>query len=408
MRECVDEERSKMEKLSVEDMELKDKKVLMRVDFNVPLTGEGKISDDTRIRASLPTIKYILDRKASLILISHLGRPKGKVVEELRMNPVASRLEELLQRRVLKLDDCTGEKVRESAERMKKGDIVLLENTRFHKEEEENELHFAEELAELGDIFVNDAFGTAHRPHASTAGIAKFLPSAVGFLMKKEIEVLGKILTSPDQPFIAILGGAKVSDKIGVLGNLLDKCQSILIGGAMAYTFLKAKGVEVGKSLWERSKIDEAEEILEDASRKRCKIFFPLDHIVAEEAKEGIKTKIVGQKEISLGYTALDIGPETIKLFKKIINGAKTVFWNGPVGVFEIKEFAGGTEAIAQMLASSGANVVVGGGDSIAALKRLGIEDKMTHISTGGGASLKFLEGKVLPGIEAINVKREK
>jgi len=397
----------KMEKLSVKDIELKDKKVLMRVDFNVPLNKEGKISDDTRIRASLPTIKYILDKGASLILMSHLGRPKGKVVEELRMNPVAHRLERLLERRVLKLDNCVGEKVREATERMEKGDIILLENTRFHKEEEENDLHFAKELAELGDIFVNDAFGTAHRSHASTVGVAKFLPSAVGFLMKKEIEVLGKILTSPDAPFIAILGGAKVSDKIGVLCNLLDKCESILIGGAMAYTFLKAKGIGVGKSLWEKNKIDEAKEILKDAPRKRCKIFLPLDHLVAEEAKGGINTKSVGQGGIPPDCMALDIGPETIKLFKKIINEAKTVFWNGPMGVFEIKEFAKGTEAIAQMLASSKASIVVGGGDSIAALRKLNLEDKITHISTGGGASLEFLEGKVLPGIEAINVRSE-
>jgi len=398
-----------MEKLSIEDIELKDKKVLMRVDFNVPLNKEGKISDDTRIRASLPSIKYILDKGASLILMSHLGRPKGKVVEELRMNPVAHRLEEILQKRVLKLNDCVGEKVRETIEKMEKGDIVLLENTRFHKEEEENDPHFAKELADLGDIFVNDAFGTAHRSHASTVGVAKFLPSAMGFLMKKEIKVLGKILTSPDVPFIAILGGAKVSDKIGLLCNLLDKCESILIGGAMSYTFLKAKGIDVGKSLWEKNKIDEAKRILEDAHRnKRCKIFLPLDHIVAKKAEEEIDTKSVKQKGISSDYMALDIGPETIKLFKRIINEAKTIFWNGPMGVFEIKEFAKGTEAIAKELANSKANVVVGGGDSIAALKKLDLEDKITFISTGGGASLKFLEGRVLPGVEAINVKRER
>jgi phosphoglycerate kinase len=392
-------------KLSIEDLDLKDKRVLMRADFNVPLDKKGEIADDTRIRAALPTIKYILEKDASLILMSHLGRPKGKVVNELRLDPVARRLEELLGKKVLKLDDCIGEEVKKAVRAMKSGEVVLLENLRFHKEERENDPQFSKELANMGDIFVNDAFGTAHRAHSSTVGVAKFLPAAAGFLMRKELEVLGKILTRPQIPFVSILGGAKVSDKIGVLRNLLNKCEDILIGGGMAYTFLKAKGIPIGKSLCEDERIDESRRIMDEASSRGCTISLPLDHIIAKEPEEGAEVKEVGQDEIPSDWMALDIGPKTIQLFGKVIHKAKTIFWNGPMGMFEIENFARGTEAVAKMLAKSEATTVVGGGDSIAALKKMGLEHKMTHISTGGGASLKFLEGKALPGVEVLSEK---
>ncbi|MEA3485187.1 MAG: phosphoglycerate kinase [Candidatus Aerophobetes bacterium] len=394
-----------MRKLSVEDLDLRGKQVLMRADFNVPLDKEGKITDDTRIRAALPTIKYILDKGASLILISHLGRPKGEVVQRLRLDPVARKLGELLRKKVLKLDDCAGEKVKKVAELMKPEEIVLLENLRFHKEERENHPQFSKELASLADIFVNDAFGTAHRAHSSTVGVAKFLPAAAGFLMREELEVLGRILTKPQIPFVAILGGAKISDKIGVLRNLLTRCEDILIGGGMAYTFLKSKGIPIGKSLCEDERIDESRRIMDEAFSRGCTISLPLDHIIAREPEEGAEVKEVEQDEIPPDWMALDIGPRTIELFEKVIRKAKTIFWNGPMGMFEIEDFSKGTEAIAKMLAESEATTIVGGGDSIAALKKMGLEGKMTHISTGGGASLKFLEGKILPGVEALSEK---
>lgn len=393
-----------MAKLSVEDLDLKDKRVLMRADFNVPLK-EGKITDDTRIKAALPTVRYILEKGASLILMSHLGRPKGRVVEEMRLDPVARRLEELLGRKVLKLDDCVGEKVKKQVEEMKPGEVILLENVRFHKEETDNDPQFSRELASLGDVFVNDAFGTAHRAHASTVGVAKFLPAAAGFLMKKELEVLGELLTKPETPFVAILGGAKVSDKIGVLRSLLKRCQDILIGGGMAYTFLRAKGIPTGKSLCEEDKIDEARRIMEEASSQGCKIFLPVDHIVASKPEKEVQTKEVAQDKIPSDWIALDIGPKTVQLFKEAIQRARTIFWNGPMGMFEIDDFAKGTEAIARMLAESSATTVVGGGDSVAALRKMGLEKKMSHVSTGGGASLEFLEGKTLPGVEALSEK---
>jgi len=393
-----------MAKLSVEDLDLKDKRVLMRADFNVPLK-EGKITDDTRIKAALPTIRYILEKGASLILMSHLGRPKGRVVEEMRLDPVARRLEELLGRKVLKLDDCVGEKVKKQVEEMKPGEVILLENVRFHKEETDNDPQFSRELASLGDVFVNDAFGTAHRAHASTVGVTKFLPAAAGFLMKKELEVLGELLTKPETPFVAILGGAKVSDKIGVLRSLLKRCQDILIGGGMAYTFLRAKGIPTGKSLCEEDKIDEARRIMEEASSQGCKVFLPVDHIVASKPEKGVQRKEVAQDKIPSDWIALDIGPKTVQLFKEAIQRARTIFWNGPMGMFEIDDFAKGTEAIARMLAESSATTVVGGGDSVAALRKMGLEKKMSHVSTGGGASLEFLEGKTLPGVEALSEK---
>ena len=394
-----------MKKLTVKDLDLKGKRVLMRVDFNVSLDKGGNITDDTRIKAALPTIRYILSQGASLILMSHLGRPKGEVVEKLRMDSVARRLEELLEKKVLKLNDCIGSEVEKKVKEMKPAEVILLENTRFYKKETENDPQFARQLASLADVFVNDAFGTAHRAHASTVGVTRFLPSVAGFLMSKELEVLGGILTHPQVPFIAILGGAKISDKIGMLLNLVDKCEEILIGGGMAYTFLKAKDFPVGKSLLEKEKIEEAKKIMEKASQTECNILLPLDHLVAKEAKEGTEVKIVGQDKIPPDWLALDIGPETIKSFAKPVKKAKTIFWNGPMGMFEIKDFARGTEAIAKMLADSRATVVVGGGDSIAALKKMGLEDRMTHISTGGGASLEFLEGKELPGVAALDSK---
>lgn len=394
-----------MRKLEVRDLDLENKRVLMRVDFNVSLDKEGKISDDTKIRAALPTIRYILDKGASLVLMSHLGRPKGEVVERLRMNPVAHRLEELLERKVLKLDDCVGSEVEERVKKMGPGEVILLENTRFHAEETKNDPQFARGLASLADVFVNDAFGTAHRAHASTVGVARFLPAAAGFLISKELEVLEKILTHPKPPFVTVLGGAKVSDKIGVLLNLLSRCQDILIGGGMAYTFLKAKGFPIGKSLLEEEKIKEAKKIMEEARGKECNILLPLDHLVAREAKEGMETRVVEEDEIPSGHLALDIGPKTIELFVRSIKKANTIFWNGPMGMFEIEDFAQGTRAIAKELAKSRAAVVVGGGDSIAALKKMGLKERIGYVSTGGGASLEFLEGKELPGVAALSNK---
>jgi len=395
-----------MMKLSVRDLNLKEKRVLMRVDFNVSLDEAGRIADDTRIVSAVPTIKYVLDQGASLILISHLGRPKGKVVESLRTDPVAHRLAKLLGKKVSKLSDCVGPEVKEAVSKLKPGEVILLENTRFHPEETKNESHFAKKLADLADVFVNDAFGTAHRAHASTVGVTQFLPAAAGFLMTKELEVLGEILTRPETPFVAVLGGAKVSDKIEVLRNLLGKCQDILVGGGMAYTFLKAKGIEVGRSLLDLEKIKDADLIVREAPQKGTRLLLPLDHRVAREAKEDVEVRIVPQEKIPSDYLALDIGPETIRLFEKSIRKAKTVFWNGPMGMFEIEDFAEGTRAIATILAKSGAKVVVGGGDSIAALKKMGLKDKMSYVSTGGGASLEFLEGKELPGVTSLSNKK--
>ena len=390
-------------KKTIKDIVLENKRVLMRVDFNVALNKEGDITDDTRIRASLPTIRHILEQGASLILMSHLGRPKGRVVEKLRMDAVGRRLEKLLGKKVLKIGECVGSEAKKKAKEMKPSELMLLENTRFYKGETDNEPQFAKKLASLADVFVNEAFGTAHRAHASIVGVANFLPSVAGFLMEKELAILGGILTNPQAPFVAILGGAKVSDKIGVLLNLLNKCEDILIGGGMAYTFLKAKGFAVGKSLLEKEKISEAKNIMKKAFQRGCNILLPLDHLVAREAKEGEEVKIVGQDKIPFDWSALDIGPETLKLFAGSIKKARTIFWNGPMGVFEIEDFAKGTETVAKMLAECDATVVVGGGDSIAALKKTGLEAKMSHISTGGGASLEFLAGKELPGVAALD-----
>ena len=393
-----------MAKLSVEDMDVTGKKVLMRVDFNVPQDKQGNITDDTRIVASLPTIKYCMGKGAKVILMSHLGRPDGKVVDSMSLKPVANRLSELLGKKVIKTNDCIGPEVEKAVIGMKEGDVLLLENVRFHKEEEENDEKFSRSLAKLGDIFVNDAFATAHRAHSSTVGVAKFLPSAAGFLLKKEIEVLNKVLENPDKPFVVILGGAKISTKIGVIKNLLPKVSFLLIGGAMAYTFLRAIGEEVGNSLVEDDKIGLAKDIfLGDAEGK---IHIPLDHIVSREISMGAQTEVTKDRSIPKGLIGVDIGPKTVAEYKQIISRAGMVFWNGPMGVFEIDAFARGTVEIARFIAESGAKSVVGGGDSISAIAKAGVTDKIFHVSTGGGASLEFLEGITLPGVAALTDKK--
>ncbi|MEW6105189.1 MAG: phosphoglycerate kinase [Bacillota bacterium] len=394
-----------MAKATIRDVDVKGKRVLVRVDFNVPMNAEREITDDTRIRAALPTIKYLIDHGAKVILASHLGRPKGKPADEFRMDPVARRLSELLGKPVRKLDECVGDKVKTEVAAMNDGDVVLLENLRFHAEEEANGEGFARALADLADLYVNDAFGTAHRAHASTAGVAKFLPAVAGFLMEKEIEVMGKALADPERPFVAILGGAKVKDKVGVVRNLLDKVDTLMIGGGMAYTFLKAQGLEVGQSILEADKIDLAKDLMEKARAKGVRFMLPSDVVVADRFAEDAKTRVVPVDQIPPDWQALDIGPETVAKFSRAIADAKTVIWNGPMGVFEMKPFAEGTRGIAKALAESKATTIVGGGDSAAALEEMGFADKVTHVSTGGGASLEFLEGKELPGVAVLKDK---
>ncbi len=391
-----------LKKKSIRELNIRGKRVLIRADFNVPLNKECRITDDTRIRASLPTIKYALENNAAVILMSHLGRPKGEVKEALRLNPVSVRLGELLSREVKKMDDCIGNTVKSAVEAMKPGDVILLENLRFYKEETKNDPTFAKELASLGEVFVNDAFGTCHRAHASTEGVTKFLPSASGFLVDKEIEYFEKLLTSPDKPYMAILGGAKVSDKIEVFSRLMESVDAILIGGAMAYTFLKAQGISVGGSKLESDKLDLAKDILKKAKDKNVKLLLPIDHIVADRLDPDANIKGVDQ-EIPEGWIGLDIGPKTIDEFKKELKTAKTIIWNGPVGFFEMDKFSKGTRSIAGFLADLDATTVIGGGDTAAAVTQLGLDKKMSHISTGGGASLEYLEGKTLPGIAALN-----
>lgn len=392
-------------KQTIEDVNVDGKKVLVRVDFNVPLNEKGEITDETRILAALPTIKYLIDHNAKVILMSHLGRPKGEVKAEFSLKPVAKRLSELLDTKVVFADDCIGEDAKAAVDSIEDGEVVLLENLRFHKEETKNDKEFAKELASLADIYVNDAFGTAHRAHASTAGVTEYLPAVAGYLIGKELDVMGKALEDPERPFIAILGGAKVSDKIGVIENLLDKVDCLVIGGGMANTFVKAEGYEMGKSLIDEDSLGLASELMEKAKRKGVKMLLPSDFVVAEEVKPGVEVKIVPADAIPKDAMALDIGPATRLIFADEIKSAKTVIWNGPMGVAEIPEFAEGTKAIAQALADSDAITIIGGGDSAAAVKKLGYADKMTHISTGGGASLEFLEGKELPGVAALNDK---
>lgn len=394
-----------MNKLTIKDINLKDKRVLMRVDFNVPLDENLNITDDTRIRATLPTIKYALEKGAKVILMSHLGRPDGKVVDKLRLNPVAKKLEELLGKPVKKTSDCIGDEVELAVSQLKSGESLLLENLRFHPEEEANDPDFSKELASLADIFVNDAFGTAHRAHASTEGVTKYLTSVAGFLMEKEIEYLEEKVKEPAKPFVMILGGAKVSDKIGVIENLIDKTDAILIGGGMAYTFLKAQGKPIGNSKLEKDKIDIAKGLLEKAKGKNVKMLLPIDNIIANRVAADAQSKLVGE-DIPDGWIAVDVGPKTVESFKQVLKDAKTVVWNGPLGVFEIDKFAKATEDIAKFLASLKTISIIGGGDTAAAISKFGLEDKMTHISTGGGASLEYLEGKVLPGIKALTDKK--
>lgn len=391
-----------MRKLTVSDIDPAGERVFVRADFNVPLSPQGQITDDRRIRAALPTIELLMAKGAKVILASHLGRPKGKFDPTATMDVVAARLSELLGRNVEKLSDCVGAEVEARVAAMKPGDVVILENLRFHKEEEANDSTFAASLAALADIYVNDAFGTAHRAHASTEGIARHIPGVAGLLMQKEIEALGGILTNPGRPFVAILGGKKVSDKIGVIGNLLNKADAILIGGGMAYTFFKAQGYEVGKSILDESHVEFAAGVMEKAKEMGVAIHLPTDIVVADAFSADANHEVVPADAIPADWEGVDIGPDTRASFARIITGAGTVLWNGPMGVFELLPFAEGTIAVAQAMVDSKAVTVVGGGDSAAACEQFGFAEKMTHVSTGGGASLEFLEGIVLPGVEAL------
>jgi phosphoglycerate kinase len=392
-----------MNKKTIKDIDIKGKRVLMRVDFNVPLDKDLKIGDDTRIVASLPTIRYAIDNGARLILMSHLGRPKGKVQDSMRLTPVAERLSDLLGKPVLKLDDCIGEGVKKAVSGMKNGDVILLENLRFYPEEEKNDANFAKKLASFGDVYVNDAFGTAHRAHASTEGVTKFIKASVaGFLLGKEIEYFDRALTDPPKPFVAILGGAKVSDKIMVIENLIEKVDAILIGGGMAYTFIKAEGKEIGSSKLEADKLDIAKALIEKARKKGVKMLLPVDHLIADKIDADSNTRVVDET-IPQNWMAVDIGPKTVDEFKKELRNAKMVIWNGPLGIFEISKFARGTEDIARFIAGLKTTTIIGGGDTASAISKFGLEAAMSHISTGGGASLEYMEGKELPGIAALN-----
>jgi phosphoglycerate kinase len=391
-----------MKKKTIRDVDVEGKRVLIRVDFNVPLS-EGAVTDDTRIRAALPTIQYVLDEGGTAILCSHLGRPKGKPDDALKMDPVAGRLEELLGRPVQKLDDCIGPEVEAAVGDAQPGDVILLENTRFHPGEKSNDPEFSKKLAGLADLYVDDAFGSAHRAHASTEGVTHYLPAVAGFLMEKELEFLGAALASPKKPFVAILGGAKSSDKIGVIDNLLDRVDALLIGGGMANTFLKADGYDVAESLVEDESVDTASGLLKQAGDK---LVLPVDVTVADRFAADAFSQVVAVGGVPAGWRILDIGPRTLEVFQERLAGARTVVWNGPMGVFEFPKFAVGTEAVARMLAAlPEATTIIGGGDSAAAVQRTGLAGKMSHISTGGGASLELLEGKTLPGVAAIEDK---
>ena len=391
-----------MNKKTVKDIDLKDKKVLVRCDFNVPMDENKNITDNRRIVAALPTIKYLLEQNCKVVLCSHLGRPKGEFKPEYSLKPVAKELSKLIGKEVIMAEDVIGEDAKNKAENLKNGEVLLLENVRFHRQETDNDPEFAEKLASFGEIFVNDAFGTAHRAHASTEGVTKYLPAVSGFLIEKELKFLGEALENPERPFVAILGGSKVSDKIGVIENLLEKVDTLIIGGGMAYTFFKAQGYSVGDSLCEEDKCDLALEIMEKAKEKNVKFLLPIDNKVGKEFKPDTESKTVKSTEIPDGWEGLDIGEETIKLYKEELQNAKTIVWNGPLGVFEFDQFAVGTNEIAKALGDIDAIKIIGGGDSAAAVEKAGLADKMTHISTGGGASLEFLEGKKLPGIEAL------
>ena len=399
-----------MNKLTINDIDLKNKKVLVRVDFNVPLDENLNITDDIRITSSLPTIKKIVSDGGKAILMSHLGRPKGKPNPEYSLKPVAVRLSQLLGKEVKLAPDCIGDQVKSLVNAMKPGDVILLENLRFHEEEEKNDPEFAKKLAALGDVYVNDAFGSAHRAHASTEGLTKFISvSVAGYLMQKELDYLGGAIDNPKRPYLAILGGAKISGKIDVIMNLFNKVDSMIIGGGMAYTFYKAEGKEIGTSLLEAEKIDLAKQVLEKAKTSKMKLLFPVDVVIAKEFNNDSPSEVVNINNMPSDKMGLDIGPETIKLFKEEILKSKTIVWNGPMGVFEMDNFAKGTNAVAEALVEAtgnGAITVIGGGDSAAAIAKAGLADKVSHVSTGGGASLEFLEGKILPGVAALTDKR--
>jgi len=392
-----------VDKKSVKDIDLKGKHVLMRVDFNVPLDKDLNITDDNRIRAALETIRYILASGAKLILMSHLGRPKGERKPEFSLRPVAKRLSELLDKEVVMLDDCIGPEVEAKIKAMHDADIVLLENLRFHKAETKNDPEFARQLARLGDVYVNDAFGTCHRAHASTEGITHYLPAVSGFLVQKEIEYFQQVTTNPSRPFLFILGGAKVSDKIPVIENMLDKADAFIIGGAMAYTFLKVKGIDVGSSRLEEEMYETVKDILTKAKEKGVEILLPIDHVVTDDIESAANVRATEAATIENGWIGVDIGPKTIELFINKIREAKTIVMNGPVGIFENPKFAQGTKYLEEAIANSDAVSVIGGGDTAASVALFGLSDKMSHISTGGGASLEYLEGKILPGIAALN-----
>lgn len=397
-----------MEKKTVRDLDVAGKKVLVRVDFNVPFDDKGKISDDTRIRASLDTIRYLLEKKAAVILMAHLGRPKGQPNQKYSLAPVAKHLGKLLGKRILFAADCVGETAQAAAKKLKPGNILLLENLRFHKEEEKNDMIFAGELASLADLYVNDGFGVSHRAHASVEGVTHYLPAAAGFLLEKEIEYVGRAVSEPLHPFAAIIGGAKVSDKIGVISNLLDKVDTLLIGGGMANTFLAAEGCAMGKSLVEEDKLELARELLAKAKKNKVKLLLPTDLVMAQAFAADAKHMTQNVRELEQDYMALDIGAETAKEYAAALADAKMIVWNGPMGVFEMDAFAKGTEAVAKAVAKSRAVSIVGGGDSVAAIEKLGLGERITHISTGGGASLEYLEGKILPGVAALDDLRRK
>ena len=394
-----------LNKKTVKDIDLKNKKVLVRCDFNVPLDENQNITDNRRIVAAIPTIKYLVEQGCKVILCSHLGRPKGEFKKEFSLAPVAKELSRLLEKEVKLAEDIIGQSAHKLTENMKEGEIILLENVRFHREETDNDPEFSKKLADLAEIFVNDAFGTAHRAHASTEGVAHYLPAVCGFLIEKEINFLGNALENAERPFVAILGGSKVSDKIGVIDSLLEKVDTLMIGGGMAYTFFKAQGYEVGKSLCELDKLDLAKELMEKAKSKGVKFILPIDNKVGKEFSKDTESKTVKSTEIPADWEGFDIGAETIKLFSEEVKNAKTVIWNGPVGVFEFEQFAIGTNAIAKVLSEIDATTIIGGGDSAAAIEKAGLSSKVTHVSTGGGASLEFLEGKKLPGIECLMEK---
>lgn len=393
-----------MNKKTLHDIDVKGKKVFCRVDFNVPMK-DGEVTDDTRIKAALPTIKHLVDQGAIVILASHLGRPNGEVVEELRLDPVAKRLSDLLEQDVLKTDAVYGEEVNEAISRMTDGNVLLIENVRFEPGETTNDPELAQAFADMADLYVNDAFGAAHRAHASTTGVAEKLPAAGGFLMEKELDVLGKALSNPDRPFTAIIGGAKVKDKISVIDNLLEKVDNLIVGGGLAYTFIKAQGHEIGKSLLEEDKIDLANEFMQKAKDKGVNFVLPEDVVVSDDFSEDANTKIVPINEIPSDWEALDIGPKTREKYANIVGDSKLIIWNGPMGVFELNAFAGGTRAVAKALAETEGYSVIGGGDSAAAVEQFGFATEMDHVSTGGGASLEFMEGKVLPGVQALDDK---